>query len=168
MNSDGPGKMDWREVDTENCPVAGAMKVLGDKWTLLIIRDAFNGIRRFEDFRTHLDIPRALLSRRLSALVDQEILRREVYRETGKRARHQYVLTSKGLGLRNILIALKEWGNEHVNAAGDYPLELVDRQTGDAVRLSLVRESDEKPVNPRNLELRPGPGLRLKAANTRS
>ncbi len=166
MNLDKFEKMDWRQVDTENCPVAGAMKILGDKWTLLIIRDAFNGIKRFEDFRTHLDIPRALLSRRLRDLEDQGILQREPYREPGKRARHEYILTKKGADLRHILIALKEWGNEYVNGIGAHPLDLVDRDSGEGVKLSLVRESDHRPVDPRRLELRPGPGLRLKPANT--
>ena len=153
--------MDWRDINLENCPVAGAMEVLGDKWTLLIIRDAFNGIKRFEDFQKHLGAPRALLTRRLRSLEEDGVLRRETYQEPGKRQRDQYVLTKKGASLQNILIALHEWGDEYVRGPEGHPLELIDGPSGERVRLAPVRESDNSLVNPRTLEIRPGPGPNL-------
>jgi DNA-binding HxlR family transcriptional regulator len=154
-------KMDWRDFSTENCPVAGAMKILGDKWTLLILRDAFNGIHRFADFQSHLGIPRALLTRRLRTLEDAGILERREYREPGARPRREYRLTAKGFDLQHILVALREWGDAHVNPPGAYPWELVEKDTGERVRLALVRECDGQVVADRAITARPGPGIRM-------
>jgi len=158
----GNEKLDWRAVSTDNCPVAGAMKVLGDKWTLLIVRDAFNGIKRFEDFCGQTGAPRALVASRLKDLAAAGILRQEAYQEPGARTRQHYVLTQKGRDLQHILIALREWGDTHVIGPDDHPLELVERDTGAPVRLVLVRATDQAPVDPRSVRLRPGPGIRWK------
>jgi DNA-binding HxlR family transcriptional regulator len=151
--------LDWGAVSTANCPVAGAMKALGDKWTLLIVRDAFNGIKRFEDFCTQTGAPRALVASRLKDLVAAGILRQEAYQEPGARVRQRYVLTLKGRDLQHILIALREWGDVHVIGPDDHPLELVERDTGAPVRLALVRETDQTLVDPRSVRLRAGPGI---------
>jgi DNA-binding HxlR family transcriptional regulator len=153
------GKLDWLSVDTDNCSVAGALHVLGDKWTLLIVRDAFNGTKRFADFCAQTGAPRALVASRLKDLVAAGILRQEAYREPRARVRHHYVLTSKGRDLQHILIALREWGDAHVNPPDDHPLELVEHNTGTPVHLGLVRETDQALVDPRSVRLRPGSGI---------
>lgn len=153
-------KLDWRSVNTENCPVAAAMKVVGDKWTLLIVRDAFMGVKRFDDFCAQTGAPRALVASRLRDLVADGILQQEAYREAGSRPRQQYVLTSKGRDLQHVLTALREWGDAHVNAPGKHPLELVEKETGEAVRLGLLREKDGGVVASRGVRLRPGPGMK--------
>lgn len=108
--------MQYLEMDTENCPVRRALDVVGEKWSLLILRDAFNGVRRYDDFRRHLGLSEAVLADRLRKLVAAGILRVEPYREPGARTRSQYRLTPKGRDLWPVLLALKQWGDSH---AGD-------------------------------------------------
>ncbi|MCP5368746.1 MAG: helix-turn-helix transcriptional regulator [Hyphomicrobiales bacterium] len=149
---------DLRDYETSNCPVAGAMDILGEKWTLLVLRDLFAGVRRFDEMQARLGAPRALLSKRLRRLEDAGIVQRVAYREPGARARHEYRLTDKGKDLNTILVALKEWGDRWVNAPGRAPTDLVDRETGAPVRLALVRGGDGREVTARDLRMVPGPG----------
>ena len=111
-----------------NCSMARSLQVLGEKWTLLIVREAFSGSTRFEQFHSVLGCPRNLLSERLRKLVDEEILEPADYRETGSRPRKEYHLTERGRELLPILLALREWGDRHkadpagpaaINRAGD-------------------------------------------------
>jgi len=81
-----------REYAAESCPIARSLEIVGERWTLLVVRDAFYGVRRFSDFRAHLGIPKAVLSERLSLLVDQGVLTKAA----GSRGRDEYVLTPKG------------------------------------------------------------------------
>lgn len=97
-----------REYSGQACSIAKALEVVGERWTLLIIRDAFFGVRRFSDFAAHLDIPRAVLSERLGFLVDQGIFVR-----TPAGGRDEYSLTEKGLELWPVLRALAGWGEDH-------------------------------------------------------
>lgn len=111
-----------REYPSENCPVARALEVVGERWTLLILRDAFYGVRRFSDFQTHLKIPKAVLAQRLSLLLDEGVLASE---DGG------YVLTGKGRKLWPVLDSLAHWGGEqylkpayrrgfqHIDCGGD-------------------------------------------------
>ncbi|GAA3223473.1 hypothetical protein GCM10020256_31600 [Streptomyces thermocoprophilus] len=99
--------MDW---SPENCSIARTLGILGEKWTLVVLRDVFGGIRRFNDLVEHSGVPRQVLTNRLSVLVDEGILRRDTYQEPGSRPRPEYRLTEKGLDTYRILIALREWG----------------------------------------------------------
>lgn len=98
-----------REYADETCPIARALEVVGERWTLLIVRDAFYGVRRFSDFRVHLDIPKAVLAERLSLLVDERVLARTA----GPRGRDEYVLTAKGRQLWPAIWSLAGWGNQN-------------------------------------------------------
>lgn len=98
-----------REYDNELCPVARALEVVGERWTLLIIRDAFYGVVRFSDFRTHLDIPPAVLTERLRLLLEHEILATSI----GTSGRDEYALTRKGERLWPVLWSMMHWGNEY-------------------------------------------------------
>jgi DNA-binding HxlR family transcriptional regulator len=98
----------------EGCSLARALEVVGERWTLLILRDAFFGVRRFSDFAAHLDIPRAVLTHRLAALVEAEVL--SVI--PGPHGHDEYGLTSKGLDLWPVVRNLLAWGDEYYSAAG--------------------------------------------------
>jgi DNA-binding HxlR family transcriptional regulator len=160
MNETVAGRnLDWRTVSTENCPVAGAMQILGEKWTLLIIRDAFNGIKRFDDFCAQTGAPRALVTSRLKYLVDEGVLYQKPYQEPGSRSRLHYVLTRKGRDLQHVLIALREWGDIHINEPDKQPIELIEKNSSVAVRLALVRTDDNTLIEPINIRMQPGPGF---------
>src|SRR5438034_3574360 len=105
--------MERTSYQASNCSIARTLQVLGEKWTLLIIRESLYGATRFEQFHRVLQCPRNLLSERLNLLVDEGILERSEYRDPGSRARMQYLLTDKGRELMPILIALREWGDRH-------------------------------------------------------
>jgi DNA-binding HxlR family transcriptional regulator len=102
-----------REYVTEDCPIARALEIIGERWTLLIVRDAFYGVSRFSDFRDHLGIPRAVLTDRLSLLTEQGILTRA----TAASGREEYSLTAKGQRLWPAIWSLITWGNEYYAAA---------------------------------------------------
>ena len=98
-----------REYTTENCPIARSLEIVGERWTMLVVRDAFYGVRRFSDFRAHLGIPKAVLSERLSLLVDEGVLTKAA----GDHGRDEYVLTPKGQRLWPTVWSLASWGNEN-------------------------------------------------------
>ncbi|OBF28308.1 ArsR family transcriptional regulator [Mycobacterium sp. ACS1612] len=98
-----------REYAAESCPIARSLEIVGERWTLLIVRDAFYGVRRFSDFAEHLGIPKAVLAQRLSLLVDEGVLAR-VAAASG---RDEYALTAKGRRLWPTLWSLIAWGNEN-------------------------------------------------------
>jgi DNA-binding HxlR family transcriptional regulator len=98
-----------REYVAESCPIARSLEIVGERWSLLIVRDAFYGVRRFSDFRAHLGIPKAVLSERLSLLVSEGVLTRAA----GSSGRDEYVLTDKGQRLWPVIWSLTSWGNEN-------------------------------------------------------
>lgn len=124
-----------------DCPMAAAVDIFGDRWSLLILREAFYGVVRHADFRDDLNIPRSVLSDRLNKLVQHDLLHKTEYREAGARPRQAYRLTPKGRSFALTLIALMQWGNEHC-LDGDAPVQVIDKQTGGVLRLSLVDEED--------------------------
>jgi DNA-binding HxlR family transcriptional regulator len=141
--------------DRARCSVAGTLAVVGEKWSLLVLREAFLGVRRFADFQRTLGAPRAVLSERLATLVAEGILARVPYRAEGERQRHEYRLTSKGLDLYPTLVALMEWGDRYLCDDGIAPLELRHRECGAPVRLDLVCEEGHTLSGAR--EVRPVP-----------
>jgi DNA-binding HxlR family transcriptional regulator len=100
-----------KDYDGQDCSLARALEVIGERWSLLIVRDAFYGVRRFNDFRVHLDIPRAVLSDRLSGLVDDGVLARRP--DPDHAGRHLYELTAAGRDLWPVLSALLAWGGRY-------------------------------------------------------
>ncbi len=96
---------------TENCSVKRALDIVGEKWTLLVLREAFYGARRFERFQTRIGCPRQVLTDRLNTLVAAGVLRKVPYQEPGQRERHEYRLTEKGRDLLPAVIALMQWGD---------------------------------------------------------
>ncbi|MFB7026507.1 MULTISPECIES: winged helix-turn-helix transcriptional regulator [unclassified Streptomyces] len=153
--------MKWLETDTENCSVRRALDMVGEKWTLLILRDAFNGVRRYDEFRRHLGLSEAVLADRLRKLVAAEVLRAEPYREPGARTRYEYRLTSKGVDLWPVLLALKQWGDVHAEAPGGPVLDVRHTDCGAPVRVVVQCEGEERAaLSARDVTVRPGPGAR--------
>ncbi|MGY1739506.1 MULTISPECIES: winged helix-turn-helix transcriptional regulator [unclassified Blastococcus] len=127
-------------LDRSRCSVAGTLAVVGEKWSLLVLREAFLGVRRFADLQRILGAPRAVLTDRLARLVDEGILRRVPYQDEGERQRHEYRLTRKGVDLYPTLVALMEWGDRYLAEDGDAPMELRHRDCGAPVHLALTCE----------------------------
>jgi DNA-binding HxlR family transcriptional regulator len=145
---------------TENCTLGRAMAILGERWTVLVLREIFSGVRRFDDMRVRTHIPRQVLTDRLTTLVDQGILRREPYREPGARVRHEYRLTPKGFDLYPVLVAVREWGDRYLADPGGPPLRTVHRDCGADVHATLVCEADHHVTSPRDVLPAVGPGAR--------
>lgn len=120
--------MQWSEISKRNCSISRALGVVGERWTLLIVREAFGGARRFDDFRRRLGIARNVLSARLNALVADGVLERVPAGDSGGRA--EYRLTAKGRDLYPVLVALLGWGDRWLSDAAGPPLVLVHRACG--------------------------------------
>ncbi|EPZ3030543.1 winged helix-turn-helix transcriptional regulator [Yersinia enterocolitica] len=124
-------KMSEDQTEAEECPVARTLEILGDRWSLMIIRDAFNGIRRFGEFRNNLGLAKNILAGRLRDLVEHGILR--VAPASDGSAYHEYVLTEKGHQLFPIIVSLRQWGEEHLFSAGEKHSILVDNLSGQPI-----------------------------------
>jgi DNA-binding HxlR family transcriptional regulator len=145
-----------RRFDGENCSVARALEVLGDWWTLLLVREALFGTRRFADFQAALGISKNVLTQRLEHLVCHGVFERVDAGTHG--TRYEYVLTPMGKDLATVMTALRQWGDRWIFGRGNEPLLVIDRRTGRPVpRMRIVGE-DGTPLRGSQLELRPGPG----------
>jgi len=142
--------------ETLNCSVADALNLIGEGWTILILREAFFGSRRFEDFQKHLGIARNILTARLQKLVDGGILERKPIKEGAKR--HEYKLTPMGRDLYPILIALTQWGDRWLRTEKGPPVKFIERSTGEEIADVTIRSKDGREIKPRDLELVPGSG----------
>jgi DNA-binding HxlR family transcriptional regulator len=125
-----------------NCSVARTWSVLGDRWTMLILREAFRGTSRFDVFQTRLGVGRTLLSDRLARLVEEEIFERAVYMERPER--HEYKLTQKGLDLYPVLLALMDWGDRY--KVEEPPVRLIHKACGEPAEPRLVCGHCSEPV----------------------
>lgn len=144
-------RVDWKALPARPCPVAGSLDLLGDRWSILVVRDVMNGVRRFDDLVGRLGVSRATLSDRLRRLVSAGILVPAPYQTDRGQTREEYRLTEKGWELRHVLIALREWGDRHALGDDDVPLRLVDRESGHDVQLRLVDAETGDEVEPRRL-----------------
>jgi DNA-binding HxlR family transcriptional regulator len=150
------------ELIEQNCSIARPATLLGDPWTLVILRQAFSRVRRFEDFQRQLGISRSLLADRLNRLVETGILRREPYKDE-VRTRHEYRLTQKGLDLYPALMALREWGDRYMADEGA-PLHITHRDCGGEAHVHLTCDRCGEEIGARDTEVAPGPGLRAAAS----
>lgn len=152
----------WTEYDSAHCSVARTVALIGDAWSVLILRDLFNGVRRFEALAAHLGIARNVLARRLAALVDAGLVGRVPYREPGSRERHEYRLTAAGEDLRPVLIALLDWGNRHLAGEAGLPSWVEHVDCGAPVHAELRCERGH-PIDSRTrVRTVPGPGAALR------
>jgi DNA-binding HxlR family transcriptional regulator len=155
--SPSPSALAW---STENCTVGRTMAILGERWTFVVLREVFNGVRRFDDIRRHSGIPRQVLSNRLALLVEQDILRREPYQDPGERARHEYRLTEKGFDLYPVLVAVADWGDRYLADPDGPPVEFTHRGCGSPVHSGLQCGKGHRVDRPRDVVTRVGPGAR--------
>lgn len=152
--------MTWLETSTENCTVQRTLDLIGEKWSLLVLREAMNGVRRFDDFRRHMGLSEAVLADRLRKLVAAGILDTVPYREPGSRTRHEYRLTRKGWDLWPAMIALKQWGDRYTADPEGPPLEVLHRDCGAPVEVAVVCTAGDGPLTPRQAATRPGAAAR--------
>jgi DNA-binding HxlR family transcriptional regulator len=152
-----PEALDW---SVDNCPIGEAMAILGERWTLVVLREVFNGVRRFDEMRERTRIPRQVLTNRLARLVAEDVLRRVPYQEPGARVRHEYRLTPKGFDLYPVLAAVRDWGERYLVGADGVPLVLTHRDCGSPVRAYLRCDEGHDVASPRDVIPRPGPGAR--------
>ncbi|AEF40717.1 winged helix-turn-helix transcriptional regulator [Hoyosella subflava] len=151
--------MEWLETSTSNCSVQRTLDVIGEKWTLLVLREAFNGVRRFDDMRRHMGVSEPILADRLRKLVAADILRTEPYREDGRRTRLQYRLTEKGLDLFPVLISLLQWGDRYC-ADGEPALLVHERSSGSRVEAVVLPVGAGPALSARETVSVVGPGAR--------
>ncbi|MEU1202359.1 helix-turn-helix domain-containing protein [Streptomyces sp. NPDC005813] len=155
--------MKWLEISTENCTVQRTLDLIGEKWTLLILRDAFNGVRRFDDFRRHVGLSEAVLAGRLRKLVEAGILRTVPYQEQGSRTRHEYRLTPKGRDLWPVLVALRQWGETHVADPEGPVLDIQHSDCGAPVRVVVECSDEHAALSPTEVTVLPGPAARRRS-----
>ncbi len=147
--------VDMRESTAPDCSIQASLDILGDRWTILILRDAFRGVRRFEDFRRDLDIARPVLTERLKRLVDRGVLARHLYCE--RPPRHEYRLTEMGMALSPALVALMRWGDRWLSD-GDAPTVLVHEACGHPLDQQFVCWHCDETFTQYDIASRPGPG----------
>jgi DNA-binding HxlR family transcriptional regulator len=148
------------DYDTSNCNIAAALSIVGEKWTFLVLREAFNGVRRFDDMQRRTGAPRQVLSNRLARLVTEGILRKAPYQDAGQRLRSEYRLTEKGVDLFRVIVALLEWGDKYAAWPGGPAVELTHRDCGAPVHLELACAAGHTLDSARDVTPVPGPGAR--------
>ncbi len=138
-----------------DCGLAAAANLLADRWTVLVLREAFYGVGRFEDIRADLQIPKATLTKRLNSLIDAGLLQKVSYEEPGQRLRERYALSEQGRRLALPLLALMQWGDDAL-LGGKSALALTSKTSGARVRVGFVDE-DGNAVRPDQVAYTPRP-----------
>jgi DNA-binding HxlR family transcriptional regulator len=142
-----------------HCSVARSLEVVGEWWTLLILRDSFLGVTRFDDFARRLGIARNVLTSRLDKLVDEGVLVKVPY-EDEPRARYDYKLTDKGRALWPVIMTLRQWGDEWILGKGQEPVLVEHRECGHVTTAHLACDHCGASLEPRAMKTVAGPGLR--------
>lgn len=150
--------MRWKEIDTMTCSIARTLSVVGDRWTMLIIRDVFLGIRRFEGIQQDLRLTPHRLSDRLRKLVHAGVLRRVAYEK--RPPRFEYRLTERGIDLYPLIVAMIEWGDRWMAGRNGVPVELVHRPCGHSIKPQFICPDCKSKIEPHDMSARPGPALK--------
>ncbi len=148
------------DYDPANCAIGAAVGIIGERPTFLVLREVFNGVRRFDDMQRRTGMPRQVLSQRLGRLVEEGLLRKMPYRESGQRRRDEYRLTDKGLDLYPVLVALMQWGDRYAGGPAGPPVLLRHRDCGEPVQLQLTCQAGHVVESARQVTSMPGPGAR--------
>jgi DNA-binding HxlR family transcriptional regulator len=143
------------------CSIARTLDVVGDRWTLLVLRDVFVGINRFDEIQRDLGIARNVLAERLESLVRDGVLERRAYQE--RPPRHEYMLTQKGKDLQSVLLAMVAWGDRWQGAKEGPPVRLRHETCSTDTRAVIVCSSCGMPLSPGEVTARGGPGGRVGA-----
>ena len=139
------------DYSRQSCTVAGALEIVGDPWTMLVIRDAFNGITRFEQWQERLGVARNVLAARLKSLVHHGVLEQRLYSE--RPPRNEYVLTAKGKDLYGVLITLAAWGEKHVYHDEASGISMRHKTCGQTLRPRIACGCCNELVRPREVEV---------------
>lgn len=157
--------MKWDEIGDQTCSIARALSEVGDRWTLLVLREAFLRTRRFADFVRRTGAARNLVADRLAKLEAAGILERRRYQE--RPARFEYRLTEKGRDLYPVMLALVRWGDRWHDDGRGRPVEHVHRVCGNVVHAEATCSACGGRLDPREVEVRAGPALRAEGADDR-
>jgi DNA-binding HxlR family transcriptional regulator len=149
-------KMKWNSLEDEPCSLARTVAVIGDRWTLLVLRECFLRVRRFELFQANLGITRHLLAARLKKLVRFGILKRVPYQ--ARPPRHEYILTQRGLDLYPAMMALVHWGDVHMADERGRPLLHEHKTCGETFDPVMICSECGEPVDAKSVRTQPGPG----------
>jgi DNA-binding HxlR family transcriptional regulator len=152
---DRPWILDYDQV---NCTIGAAIGVIGEKWTFLVLRELFSGVRRFGDMQRRTCAPRQVLSDRLANLVEQGLLRKVPYREAGQRSRQEYRLTEKALDLYPVMVALMQWGDKYAAGPAGPAVQLTHRDCGEPIQLQISCAHGHDVPSARQVTPVPGPG----------
>ena len=151
--------MHRKNLDSMPCPIARSLERVGEWWSILILRDALHGLRRFDEFQKSLGIAPNMLTRRLASLVKSGLLERRLYNQ--RPPRYEYVLTDKGRDFRPVILALLTWGNRHFTPEGKAVL-LIDSKTGKQADPVLTDRVTGKPMTDKDFVLRAGPAAKAR------
>jgi DNA-binding HxlR family transcriptional regulator len=143
--------MQRKSLKAVRCPIARTLDIVGEWWTLLIIRDAFSGLTRFTEFQQNLGMAKNILSARLRKLVDEEILK--LVPAADGSAYQEYALTEKGLSLFTVMAALRQWGESHLCDAGEIDVMLVDKKNHEPIRPIELRSQKGRVLGIQDLAL---------------
>ena len=144
------------DYSSQTCSIAGALEVVGERWSLLIVRNVFLGLRRFDQIQANLGIARNVLQSRLEKLVEQDVLERTAYQE--RPPRYEYRLTEKGLDLWPTIVALMQWGDRYTAGEAGPPVLLEHRGCGGRVDAHRTCEKCGAKLGPRDARAQAGPG----------
>ena len=147
--------MHRKNLDSMPCPIARSLERVGEWWSMLIMRDAFHGLTRFDEFQKSLGIAPNMLTRRLNALVGAGLL--ESHRYSVRPPRYDYRLADKGRDLWPVLTTMRQWGDKHAAPDGP-PLELIHERCGHVSDARMICSSCGEPIGPRDVRATPGPG----------
>jgi DNA-binding HxlR family transcriptional regulator len=156
-------RSDRRWFTNETCSVARTLEIVGERWTFLVLREAFMGVRRFEEFQRNTGVARNILSARLRTLVEHGILQRRHYQD--RPPRFEYRLTEEGLDLYPALVALMQWGDRHAAHPAGPPVVLEHKGCGEDSTPFQVCSVCGEPIDARAMRAKPGPGAIFQEAN---
>ncbi len=145
----------WATTDGQDCSIFRTLEVLHDRWTVLVLREVFNGLSRFDDIQAHLSISRSVLTDRLAALVAAGALERRPYQVEGARPRHEYKLTNMGRDLRPVMLAMNAFGNRWLQEESGPPVAIRHVGCGADVGVRIVCDADHEITRGRELIIEP-------------
>ena len=154
--------MRWEDIGDQVCSVARTLSVIGDRWSMMILRDAFLGTRRFEDFHRQLGVSRHRLSDRLNKLVENDVLEKKAYQE--RPLRYEYRLTEKGIDLYQVMIAMVQWGDKWLSDDTGTPIEYVHKACGHKIKPQMACTECGEFIEARDVQPVVGPALKKAVA----
>lgn len=140
------------EIDRSICPIMKSVQEIGDRWVLMIMREAFLGCQKFDEFQENLNISKSVLATKLKKMVEMDLFEKVSYQNENQRKRYKYKFTKKGKDLSTIILALLEWGNHHLVQEDEPTIKAIDKDSQETVHLALVNQKGNL-VNRKNVSL---------------